>query len=316
MYIFFLILAPYFLILNACQKEITVDLPEAKEKICVDGRIEPGAPPYVILTNSTPYFGPTDISSLQNMFLHNAVITVSNGINVATLSEYCTANIPDSLLPLVAGFTGVDTASLKNFNYCLYTTFDQSVWGETGKTYSLKIDINGKTLTSSTTVLQSIPLDSVWYKYEKANADGDSLGFVWAHHTDPPEPGNAYRWLAKRLGKDFSFIPPPGAAFDDKFINGQQLDFAYNRGHVMNSTAPEDNNEEHGYFKIGDTVIIKYCTLDRPAFDFFRSLDVVIYNEGNPFSSPSSVASNIFPKGEALGIWCGYGVSLDTVIFK
>lgn len=303
--------------LPSCQKEITVDLPEPKQKICVEGKIEPGLPPYVLLTHNMPYFGPADISAIQNMFIHDAVVTV-NGV---TLTEYCSDNLPPSVDSLIAILIGVDTASLKTFNYCLYTysmplLFDTTMWGKINTTYNLTIDAEGKHLTSSTTILTPIPLDSAWSKYLRVNNEGDSLGFVFAHLTDPPAEGDSYRWLTMRKGKDNSFIPPPGSAFDDKYINGQSFDFAYNRGHLQNSQAEEDNNEEHGYFKIGDTVIVKYCTIDNASFKFFRDMDVVLNSEGNPFASPASVPSNVFPGEEALGVWCGYGVYLDTVIFK
>ena len=98
--------------------------------------------------------------------------------------------------------------------------------------------------------------------------------------------------------------------------NGQSFDFAYNRGSIPNSTATDDNNEEEGYFKIGDTVVVKYCTIDRASFDFFRQVDVAIYSQGNPFAAPTSVTGNVYPREDALGIWCGYGVYMDTVIFK
>ena len=302
--------------LYSCQKEIKVDLPETKKKICVEGKIEPGYPPYVILTYNMPYFGPKDVNAMQNIFVHNAVVNVSNGTTTVALTEYCTQNLPDSILPIVAAFTGVDTASLKAFNYCLYTTFNTAVWGVTGATYNLSISADGKSLTSTTSILTPIPLDSIWYKYIKANVDGDSLGYVFAHLTDPSVSGNCYRWLAMRQGKDYSFVAPPGSVFDDKFINGQSFDFAYNRGSVPNSTAEDDNNEEEGYFKIGDTVIVKYCTIDRATFDFFRQVDVAVYSQGNPFSAPSSVPTNVYPREDALGIWCGYGTYLDTVILK
>jgi len=304
------------LFFSSCQKQIKVKLPDAKQKICVDGKIEPGMPPYVILTHNMPYFGPTDISTLQQMFVHDAVITISDGTNTITLTEYCTQSLPDSILPVIAAFTGVDTASLKNFNYCIYTTFNTSIWGAIGKTYNLTIDVEGKHLTSSTTILNPVPLDMLWTKYYKTNTAGDSLGFIFTHLTDPPAEGNAYRWLAMRKGKDQSFVAPSGSAFDDKFINGQSFDFAYNRGKASGSTLPEDSNEEWGWFKIGDTVIVKFCSIDRASFDFFRGEDVALSSQGNPFAAPSSVPSNVFPREDALGLWCGYGTSLDTVIFK
>jgi len=303
---------------TSCQKEIKVKLPDAKQKICVDGKIEPGMPPYVILTHNMPYFGPTDISSLQKMFVHNAVVTVSNGSSTVTLTEFCTQSLPDSLLPIVAAFTGVDTTSLKNFNYCLYTTFNKSVWGSVGKTYNLTVDAEGKHLTSSTSILPPLKLDRVWPKYYKTNKAGDSLGVVFAHATEPQPEGNCYRWLAMRKGRDQSFIAPPGSATEDKFYNGQSFDFAYNRGIASGSTLPEDNiaSDEYGWFKFKDTVIVKFCSIDRASFNFFRGEDVAISSQGNPFAAPSSVPANVFPREDALGIWCGYGTSLDTVVFK
>lgn len=312
----FWLLASGLWFFSACQKEIEVKIPEADPKIVVDGKIEPGVPPYVILTRNMPYFAPTDINTVQNSFIHNAVITVSDGINTVALTEYCSQSVPDSLLPLVSAFTGLDSASLQTFNYCLYTTFDPLMFGQFGKSYTLKVVVDGKTYTSTTAILPAIPLDTLWCRYEKLNVDGDSLGFIWAHLTEPGNEYNAYRWLAKRNTKDFSFIAPPGAASNDKYYNGESFDFAYSRGAVQNSRAVDDNNEERGYFKQGDTVVVKFCTIDHAVYSFYRSLDIVINNDGNPFASPSSVESNVGPKGEVLGIWAGYGVSTHTVICK
>ena len=310
-----LLLLPLLFFLS-CQKDIEVKLPEAKEKICVEGKIEPGLPPFVILTHNIPYFGTIDLNNLPNLFVHNAIVKISNGTATATMTEYCSQSLPDSILPIVAAFTGVDTASLKSFNYCLYTTFNTALWGSVGVTYDLTIDAEGKSLSSSTSILNPVPLDSVWYKYIKVNASGDSLGYIFAHLTDPAAEDNYYRWLAMREGKDYSFVAPIGSVFDDKFINGQSFDFGYNRGSVPNSTAEDDNNEEEGYFKIGDTVIIKYCTIDHASFDFFRQVDVAVYSQGNPFAAPSSVPTNVYPRDQALGLWCGYGTFMDTVILK
>jgi hypothetical protein len=304
------------LIFTSCEKEITVNLPEHSPKICVDGRIEPGLPPFVILTRNMPYFGSTDINVLQNMFVHNAMVKVSNGAITIQLVEFCTQNIPDSLLPLVTAFTGVDTVSLKNFNYCFYTTFNTDIWGEVGKTYRLTVEVEGKSLSATTTILAPVPLDSLWYKYYKTNSKGDSLGFVFAHLTDPPAQGNAYRWLAMRKGKDQSFVPPPGSVFDDKYINNQSFDFAYNRGKAPGSTAEDDYNEESGWFKKGDTVIVKFSAIDRGVYEFFRQMELAIYGQDNPFAAPASVPSNVSPREYALGVWAGYGPHIDTVIFK
>ena len=48
--------------LVSCEKEITVDLPEAQKKIVVEGTILPGEFPLVLLSWTQGYFDPTDIN--------------------------------------------------------------------------------------------------------------------------------------------------------------------------------------------------------------------------------------------------------------
>ena len=310
------VLLSFLMILPSCQKEIEVSIPFIEQKVVVDGRIEQGIPPYVILTKNMPYFGTTDLNAIENAFIHNAVVKVSDGVNEVTLVEYYAQSYPDSLKELFASITGIDSNIVKNFNFSVYTTIDFSILGKVGKTYSLTVTTNGQTLTSSTTIHKPVPIDSLWYKYQKVTSDGDSLGYIWGHFSEPGNEYNAYRWLAKRVGKDISYVPPMGAAFNDKYINGQSFDFFYNRGRMPNSQAPDDYDEEAGYFKQGDTVAIKLCSIDEKVYKFYRSLDIVQNNNGNPFSSPASVESNIEPRSKAMGVWCGYGVYTDTLIFK
>lgn len=275
----------------SCEKEISIDdLPQPTDKIVVEGHVEPGKNPYVILTRNAPYFAPVDSATLANIVVQNALVTVNDGFTTDTL------------------FMTFD------FNYLppiIYRA--QNMVGVPGRTYILTIVAEGKTLTATTTLPQPVPLDSLWFKLY-APEENDSLGFVWAHMSEPAGLGQAYRWFAKRIGKDLDFIPPLGSVFDDKFIDGQSFDFAYNRGSRPNSGAEDDTNNERGFFKKGDTVVIKFCSIDYEAFEFFRSFEIDLFSSGNPFASPASVKSNIFPEEDGLGIFCGYGAALDTVV--
>ena len=84
----------------------------------------------------------------------------------------------------------------------------------------------------------------------------------------------------------------------------------------MNQPIPEDELDEIGYFKEGDTVIVKFCTIDRAVYEFYRQMDVALSAQGNPFAAPTSVPSNVYPREDALGVWCAYATYMDTVIFK
>lgn len=266
----------------SCEKEIVVELPEYKEKVCVDAKIEQGQYPTVFLTKNAAYFGSYDLNALLTYAITDALVIISDGTTTDTLTH------------LLYGF---------------YT--GTGLTGQVNRTYSLTIVAEGKTYTATTTILPPQPLDSLWFEVQGTM---DSLGYIWAHFNEPAGIGNAYRWFAQRMNKDPGFIPPFGSAFDDKFIDGQTFDFGYTRGHAQNSSAEDDNNIEHGYFKSQDTVIIKFTTIDQASFDFWRTYETQAASEGNPFSSPGTIKSNILPKGEALGIFCGYGVWLDTLI--
>jgi hypothetical protein len=136
---------------------------------------------------------------------------------------------------------------------------------------------------------------------------------MWAAFKDPPQPGNCYRWLAKRIGKDTTYVPPRESVFNDELINGQRFEFYYERGIFPGSNANDDTDIERHYFKKGDRVVVKFCTIDNLSYNFYNEYYFQQGNNGNPFGSPAPLQGNITG---GLGIWCGYGTFLDTVICK
>jgi hypothetical protein len=302
----------------SCEKEISIVLPDAKIKPVIEGRIEPNFPPLIIVTKNMDYFAQTDINTINNLFIHDATITLKTDSSEVILTEYCTSDIPDSLkkymidfYPVLSSLTGIPLEFISTYNYCIYSTVDFSVWGDFGKKYDLTIKTDNKIYTASTTIPNAVNIDSLWFKPKNIN---DSLGSVWAKLTDPPEIGNCYRWFAKRLGKDNAFIAPRNSSFEDKFVNGKTFNFGYTRGSMPNSAAAEDNNRERGAYKVNDTVVVKFCTIDRATFEFIDDFETSMASGGNPFGSPSTIKSNI--NGGALGYWGGYGVGYDTLIIK
>ncbi len=296
----------FALLSMACERDIDLDIPGGEQKIVVEGWIEPGAPPIVILTRSQPYFGNSTFSSLEGLFVHNAAVTVSQGTYSSPLFEICSASVPDSLLPFISGFLGIDSATLASVNYCVYTTFDPQIFGQVGESYRLHITTSGQELYAQTHIPQPVSLDSLWFKL----AGSDSLGFVWARLTDPDTTGNAYRWFAMRKGKDLGYIAPTGSAFDDNFFNGTSFDFGFARGRNSFSTTSEPP-EERGYFKKGDTILVKFCSIDEAHYQFWRTFEIQVISNGNPFASPAPVNSNIHG---GLGVWGGYSPAYDTLI--
>ncbi len=281
--------------LSSCEKNISIALPAIQSQIVVEGHIETGQGAYVVLTRSSAYFSPLDTAAILNSIVRNATVIVSDGVHTDTL-------------PMITDITPPGNYLYTTYLPWYYKKAKPSVIGQAGGTYKLTVLTGGQKLTSTTTIPPALKLDSAWFKLQPPS---DSLGFIWAHLTDPGAVQNFYRWYAKRLHKDKKYLAPFGSTFNDKFINGTSFDFAYDRGIEPGSVAADDNNAEAGYFKKGDTVVVKFCSIDFNTYTFYYSYETEGANAGNPFGAPSNVKTNI--QG-GLGVWGGFSTTFDTVI--
>lgn len=305
------------LLLAGCEKEIVVDLPTTPPRVVVEATIETGGPPVVILTRTQGFFEPTSLASIANTFISEATVTVFDGFTTHVLDRICSSIIPDSLLGQVAAATGIDPNLLANANICAWTKLDGSLLGEEGRSYRLEVQADDKFLRSTTTIPHAIAPDSLWFRLALQRPDDDTLGFAWARIVDPDTIGNHYRWMAKRINlrpdgrpKDNTFIAPLFSVYEDRYVNGLTFDFAFPRGSLPFS-AEQDDVAERGYFKVGDTVVVKFVNLDRASYLFYNSFQSNAATQGDVFSTPANIISNI--EG-GLGIWAGYGVRFDTLI--
>lgn len=285
-------LLPLLVVLSSgCEKNVTVEIPIVDPKFVVEGYVETGQRPFVLLSRSLDFFGSININSAITNSVSGALVIVNDGF------------VSDTFAQPIPGLGFYQSNRLT---------------GTPGRSYQLTIVAEGTTLTSTTLLPQPVPLDSVWWKVDGRR---DSLGFAWAHLTDPDSTGNSYRWFAQRINhytfgrnfgelKDSLFLAPPGSVFEDKFINGQSFDFNVARGMITNSSKPDDMNEEKFLFKRGDTIVVKFCSIDKGAFDFWRTEETQLGNNGNPFGTVSPVSSNI---NGGLGVWCGYSTTFDTI---
>lgn len=296
---------------TGCTTDITLDIPEAEQKYVVEGSIEPGAPPFLTLTSTVPFYGEINFNELDNYYVHDAEVVVSDGVNSVTLVEYCLSEIPEELKPLVAEFLGIDLDSTGDFpvDICLYTVPDifagaPAFVGEIGKTYTLTINHNGKTLSSSTSLMEPVHMDSLWVEPHD-DIENDSLVRLYVRLSEPDPLGDYYRYFTSRNQE--GYYPGFTSVFDDKLVNGISFTFTLDRGF---NPAEEFNQDTYGYFWKGDTVVLKWCRIDYPTFDFWRTLEYDSGSDG-PFSSATIVQTNI---NGGLGIWCGYGAAYDTLI--
>ena len=275
--------------MQACEREIDIELPNAEDLLVVEGSIETGEFPKVLITRNRGFFNefPTDLTTFINEFVvTDALVTVSDGTNSETLQF--------TIDPL-------------NYPFVYYT--GSIIKGEVGKNYTLTIVSGNKTLSSQTQISSAVPLDSTWFGLDPFNNNEDSLGVSYGQIMDPDTLGNAYRLFAKK-NSEISYFPVAGAHFNDDFTNNQKVVFFNGQG-TRPFFASDTFVPREFFYKLGDTILLKFCSIGRNEELFFNTLDAATNTNGNPFSSPVIVKSNI--EG-GLGIWCGYSPAYDTII--
>lgn len=303
-------------ILSACEKEIEVDLPTTEPKLVVEGTIEPGQPPIVILTRTQSYFAPTDLSSIASSFVSGATITVNDGTSTITLDELSSEGLTDEQIQQVAVVTGLDPTIIANADIVVYSKLDNTLIGEVGRTYRLNVQADGTSCSAVTSIPQVVALDSIWWRLAQQKPDDDSSGYAWARLIDPDTMGNGYRWMARRIystdpdfQKDSRFISPIGSSFPDKYINGLSFDFFAVRGRSPYTDNSDD--ETAGYFLRGDSVIVKFVSMGKSEEEFYNSYDNNVQSQGDLFATPANVRGNI---DGGLGIWAGWAPYYDTLV--
>ena len=290
--------------LNSCSKEVKIDILGFEENLVIDGSIETGRPAIIFLSKTRDIYAPTDINSYLNGFISGATVIVSNGTITDTLIEICTNNLPPELDSIAAEYFGVPIEQLVDLNLCGYVS--TGIIGEVGKTYTLKVIHNNKTYTSSTKIENPTVLDNLFWK-EQANLPG--YGFSWAKITDSPIMGDAYRWEVKKIS-DVSFSKPFQPFTDDRFYNGLTFEFSVENPMSFRDSTIEDQYK--GYYKLGDTIVVKFSKLGKKEYQFFEKKYNQIYSGGNPFATPTNIPTNI--EGGALGLWAGFSPWYDTLI--
>ncbi|MGI8582068.1 MAG: DUF4249 family protein [Chitinophagaceae bacterium] len=281
------------LFLSSCEKNINFVLHESTAVLVVDASIENNQPPIVILTKSLDYFSRIDPQILANSFVHNADVHISNGVLNHKLKEY----FIDSTGGYRVYFYSIDTMNLATAFTGLFNT-----------TYSLKINSDGKEYSAITTIpiLAKKP-DTLWWKPAPFNDDTNKV-VVITRASDPPGLGNYIRYYTKK--NKGPFLPGENSVYDDQFVDGTTYEIPVDPGVDRNNKISFDKN----YFKLGDTVTLKLCNIDKTTFKFWSTMEFGYQSIGNPFSSPTKVIGNI--SNGALGAFCGYAAFYKTLIIR
>ena len=245
-----------------------------ESKIIVEGWIEEGDVPQLILSSSIPITEVVDSTNVLDHVIRSAKVTVSDGKKVEVLRV---KNDKDRLPPFVY--------------------YGSEIIGEAGKTYTLKIEYLNRIVLASTTIPKTVALTSA--EYVKNNV-ADSTGYIFIKFDDPLNEKNYYQIATRLVGQEPIFVPAFYGNLDDKNFDSSKISMQVNRGVLI---FPKTKYKP--YFIDGDLIFVKLRTMNKDALDFWNSWQNELVNSRNPiYPSNTSLKSNI---NGGIGIWAGYG---------
>lgn len=254
-------------------------IPDPIPQIVVEGWIEANGYPVVILTSSVPIGKEVrENESINDYVINWGKVTISDGENDVVL---------------------IGKRDNDYFPPYIYTTSEMK--GVAGKSYSIKVEYSGRTVTATTT----IP-DPVYLEYIKVKkSDKKDSYYLTGVLKDNTQTKDYYKSFVRRINKDSTYRPSFMGLINDDIISEKIVEIPINNGI---STILE---KEENFFSHDDVVLVKFCTMDEQSYLYWSDFDAIYSLSRNPFFPVSSkIRSNVIG---GLGYWAGYGSTFKRV---
>ncbi|WP_379086283.1 DUF4249 domain-containing protein [Pedobacter sp. UC225_65] len=253
---YILAIAVVAILFSSCKDVVTVELKSADEK-------------YVIEAN------------LNNQ-LGSAKVAIAQTKNANTTSGF---NGESGAVVTITDDKGKESRLTESSTKGIYT--DPFLKGTPGTAYTLKIEINGQTFTSTSKMPAIVKLEAA-YAIEASAIDGKRK-FATVKFTDPAGKGNAYRFIEYRNGVYNKVI----SVLNDDLIDGN----------VINQVLlPKELTEATKYVS-GDKIKVEFLTIDNPVYKYWYSTNKGIQSLGEN-TTPINPVSNI--SGGAIGYFSAH----------
>ena len=266
------------LVFTGCQEEIS----SSREEIVVEGWIESGSAPVVILSKTFTVTTEEEIDEDESIVLPWGKVVVSDG----TESVILTGDYDERYVPP-------------------YIYSSSRIKGVPGRTYYLMVEYGDRVLTAQTTIPE---IDSLEALAVTPCADADSMYQITAYYDDNPETKDYYLFLTRIFNKDTRYYPSLLGIADDSQLGLHNQQIVQPGIHMLSS----DGKKYVPYFHETDSVQIKFAKIDETTYAIHKAYNEMVSLSSNPvFSSDISMPTNI--QG-GLGYWCGYAVTKYNVI--
>ncbi len=267
----------------ACNPDLDYTVSGYSQKIIVEGTVETDEFPRIYLSLNVPLWKTLDSATVLDHVIRHAKVTVSDGVETEIL-----------------------TSKWDKTHFPPYVYIATEMKGVEGRSYSLKVEYSGYTITSTTFLPKGTVIDSVQFQPSTVSDTLKTLS-VWVNIDKLAETG--FRVFTKKQ-QDKRYIESPIVFNNDLTLSGIQK---FNLSPQPEKT--DSSYSEGQYFAVGDIVDIKICTLDRTSTNFFKDLNLFSKRAGSLFlNEVKPLNSNISEPG--FGIWYGSGISYYRCIIE
>ncbi|MBK9272596.1 MAG: DUF4249 domain-containing protein [Saprospiraceae bacterium] len=291
----------------ACEEEFIPDGTNVNPQLVIEAYLEKsneGFPFYLILTKTTAFYDKFSADRIQDLFIKADSAFIEVNSERILLDELCLNDLPPDLKKLALDRLGLNPDSVA-IDICIYTDLSGTLQPSEGNIYQLKVYVKDEIVSAQTTIPSLVPLDSIWFE-DVPGKKLDSFLQLFCKIKDTPNVSNYYRFFT--AGQNENLIAGFTSVTDDYFFDGQEFKFTLQKATVPGSSFSDTT----GYFKLGDTIRVKWCTIDKDHFDFWNTLEVSRTRQG-PFSSYVRIKSNIVG---GLGIFGGQHCKYYSVVVK
>lgn len=250
---------------------------EPARSIVVEGWIDAGGFPVVILTRSLPVMinkeKGVELDDLSDYLVRWAKVTVSDG---------------ESEVILTGG-------SDKNyFPPYIYTT--GGIKGEAGKTYNLKVETDDQVITATTTIPDNPPaIDSI--VFSRISTDATLTG-INVYIKDNPSTHDYYKSFYVTDLNNPHFVSSVLGVVDDALADSTFV------MQIIRDRNLVEMKIDNVYYQTGTDVVLKIATMDSISYNFWQGYEDRI-RLGSSFvtSTTTNIPTNI---NGGVGYWCGY----------
>ena len=266
-------LLPILLLAASCT---TAHLPRDPERSVVEGWIDSGGAPIVMLSSTVEATSvEQQVEDLVGSIYYKALVTVTDeteGKEVTLSGRKDSRYLPPYI----------------------YTT-DQ-IEGVPGHRYSLKVMYGNHVAKATTVIPEPVPLDRVEVT---KSVQSDTMYVITAYFNDPE---GYHRFFTMVEGQDTMYLP---SVLSGQMATNRVGAVAVVRGWRLT------NKRRMPLYRLGEVVHIKFCSMEEDIWKYWSSFDGVSTISTNGFfpitQNPTSNMQG------AYGYWAGYGATYTTV---